>query len=69
MERLKVHADNIIDLTRDTDNDGLYLGLEHVEGWTGRLALDESDPAFESLGKRFQAGDVLFGKLRPYLAK
>src|SRR5690606_19239940 len=46
-----------------------YIGLEHVESWTGRLldSPDESEPAGST--SRFQAGDILFGKLRPYLAK
>jgi type I restriction enzyme S subunit len=53
-----------------------YLGLENVESWTGRLL--ESAPASEkaedavgadSVVNCFDCGDVLFGKLRPYLAK
>lgn len=46
-----------------------YIGLERVEPWTGRL-LDQGDGADASgVGAVFRAGDVLFGKLRPYLAK
>lgn len=47
----------------------VYIALEHVESWTGRIRLPESDVAFDSQVKRFQCNDVLFGKLRPYLAK
>ena len=43
------------------------LGLENIEGWSGRLI--ETETVFEGDGVRFKAGDLLFGKLRPYLAK
>ncbi len=46
-----------------------YVGLEHVESWTGRLNLEKQPETVESVVGAFQAGDVLFGKLRPYLAK
>ena len=56
-----------------------YVGLEHVGSGTGKLlpvtdetfndkpAQDEGETA--STSTRFASGDVLFGKLRPYLAK
>ena len=43
------------------------LGLENIEGWSGRLF--ETDTDFEGEGIAFRPGDVLYGKLRPYLAK
>jgi type I restriction enzyme S subunit len=43
------------------------IALENIEGWTGRLIDTESE--FEGDGVKFNEGDVLFGKLRPYLAK
>jgi type I restriction enzyme S subunit len=46
-----------------------YIALEHVESWTGRISLPDDEITFDSQVKRFQPGDVLFGKLRPYLAK
>ena len=46
----------------------MRLGLEHVESWTGKYEIAEN-VRFESRMKRFQPDDVLFGKLRPYLAK
>ena len=49
--------------------DAVYLGLEHVESWTGRLLLDSQPEKVDSVVSSFAAGDVLFGKLRPYLAK
>jgi type I restriction enzyme, S subunit len=43
------------------------VALENIESWTGRLISTESD--FQGDGIAFDAGDILFGKLRPYLAK
>ena len=49
-----------------------YLGLEHVEGVTGRVLKEPSEP-MEDVGKsitfRFDSRHVLYGKLRPYLNK
>ena len=69
VRRLKGSAANVVDLTSESSHEGIYLALEHVESWTGRFALPASGVAFDSQVKRFSAGDVLFGKLRPYLAK
>lgn len=55
----------------DEESDGLpYLGLEHVESQFGRLVSDYR-PILDFAGDtiRFRRGNVLFGKLRPYLAK
>lgn len=47
-----------------------YIGLEHVESWTGSSRPVADSGEFELEGARaFEPGDVLFGKLRPYLAK
>ncbi|WP_311950674.1 hypothetical protein [Halomonas piscis] len=43
------------------------IALENIEGWSGRYIKKESD--YSGDGVAFQKGDVLFGKLRPYLAK
>ncbi|HEY0794538.1 MAG TPA: restriction endonuclease subunit S [Acidisarcina sp.] len=43
------------------------IALENIESWTGRLL--PSDTEFEGEGTAIRAGDVIFGKLRPYLAK
>lgn len=45
-----------------------YMGLEHIESWTGKRIEDESASS-EGMATRFVKDDVLFGKLRPYLAK
>lgn len=47
-----------------------YLALDHLESGTGRLVKDaELQPRPDSQTVRAQPGDVLFGKLRPYLHK
>lgn len=46
-----------------------YLGLEHIEGGTARLT-DAPEPLqVTSIVGLYEADDVLFGKLRPYLMK
>ena len=47
----------------------IFVGLENIESQTGRLLLGTSASKVESSVNWFAAGDVLFGKLRPYLAK
>ncbi|USQ74006.1 restriction endonuclease subunit S (plasmid) [Roseomonas mucosa] len=43
------------------------VALENIEGWSGRYLETEGD--FTGEGIVFRRGDILFGKLRPYLAK
>ena len=43
--------------------------LEHIEPETGRLLGWDSSGAQASIKTAFKQGDVLFGKLRPYLRK
>jgi type I restriction enzyme S subunit len=54
-------------LTEKTDTRINPIALENIEGWTGKLI--ETETEFQGEGVAFHAGDVLFGKLRPYLAK
>ena len=49
--------------------DTIYVGLENIEPWTGELLLDNQPDTVDGTVVTFNAGDVLFGKLRPYLAK
>lgn len=45
-----------------------YVGMENVESWSGAyIAREDVKP--EGVSTSFYNGDVLFGKLRPYLAK
>lgn len=46
-----------------------YVGLEHVEAHTMRLLGHGHAADVKSTKSVFQAGDVLYGKLRPYLNK
>ena len=66
---LKADVSDVVDLTNHRKRNESYVALEHVESWTGRIMESESDATFENQVKRFRPGDVLFGKLRPYLAK
>lgn len=63
IDRISVQPDNI-------DSGTMYLGLEDIESWTGRLAPKPVDAGFLASSKfRFTPQHVLYGKLRPYLAK
>lgn len=48
--------------------ENVFIGLENVEGSTGRLIETESEYE-EGIYDVFRKGDVLFSKLRPYLEK
>lgn len=54
-------------LTEKTDRRENPVALENIEGWSGRFIPTET--TFEGEGVAFESGDILFGKLRPYLAK
>ncbi|MDD2763078.1 MAG: restriction endonuclease subunit S [Opitutaceae bacterium] len=47
----------------------IYVGLEHVESGAFRLNRSAAPADFKSNSYRFVCGDVLYGKLRPYLDK
>ena len=69
VRRLEADVENVVNQTSDRSTGESYVALEHVESWTGRIREAGADVSFDSEVKRFRAGDVLFGKLRPYLAK
>jgi type I restriction enzyme S subunit len=69
LRRLKYLVRNVNEQTETKRPDDAYIALEHVESWTGRLSFFDGEVAFDSQVKRFSSNDVLFGKLRPYLAK
>lgn len=54
-------------ITEKAEGSGLSVGLEDIMGWSGRY--DPKGADYESDGTAFNCGDVLYGKLRPYLAK
>ncbi|MEK8130259.1 restriction endonuclease subunit S [Paenibacillus filicis] len=54
----------------ETDNEKIYIGLENVEPKTSRLLINEDAPAeVDGQSNLFYKNNVLFSKLRPYLAK
>lgn len=56
---------------RDEDGEFYYIGLEHIESVTGDAKGIEYVTAetIRSRSKVFQEGDLLYGRLRPYLRK
>jgi type I restriction enzyme S subunit len=54
-------------VTEKANSRNRAIALEHIESGTGRLIGGSGD--FEGEGTAFAKGDLLFGKLRPYLAK
>lgn len=70
LKRLKYVANRSeVKVEADEDNPLPYIGLENVEPWTGRLIDLDDDLVPTGVSNLFEAGDILFGKLRPYLAK
>jgi len=51
------------------DSELSYTGLEHIESWTGRRIVADDAAYSDGQASKYRKGDVLFGKLRPYLAK
>jgi len=70
---MKTEVEALCDLRKETcspqDRSGVYVGLEHID--TGRflLARHGRPSQVRSAKSRFYPGDVLYGKLRPYLDK
>ncbi len=54
-------------LNDKTERSNFSVGLENIESWSGKFIKTETE--FEGEGIAFNIGDILFGKLRPYLAK
>lgn len=62
------HKDNFSFVTKRCEDITLVkVGLENIEGKTGRYITTES--TFDGDGIEFKKNDILLGKLRPYLAK
>lgn len=64
LKRIKITSNLISETALDCFNP---IALENIQSWTGRLV--ETASEFQSEGIGFKSGDILFGKLRPYLAK
>ena len=69
VQRLKSSTTNVVELDTERRRDDKYVALEHVESWTGQLLGASHESPLDSQLKRFRLDDILFGKLRPYLAK
>jgi type I restriction enzyme S subunit len=68
-ERLKYCATLINEKVDGRESNLQYTGLENIESWTGRLIPSEEISTSEGQSNIYEPEDVLFGKLRPYLAK
>ena len=52
-----------------TSKNTTFIGLEHIESNTGRILQPGESKSTKSLKTIFRAGDILYGRLRPYLNK
>jgi len=52
-----------------TNDSGHFIGLENIESMSGKLISYNSTENLEGESLKFKKGNVLFCKLRPYLAK
>ncbi len=46
-----------------------YIGLEHIQKDTGKIVDEAKEELITTVKNRFYAGEILYGKLRPYLNK
>lgn len=63
--KMKYLVNLITEKSQDTSTK--KIALENIESGTGRFV--ETKSTFEGVGVAFKKGDILFGKLRPYLRK
>lgn len=68
VKRLKFSVENVSEKINAKESDLRYFGLENIASFTAKL-LDEIEIESEGIAHLFKKNDVLFGKLRPYLAK
>lgn len=69
VKRFNYLMTNVIDKAIYFKENDFIVALENIESWTGRFISSEDQKMPEGDLKRFSKGNVLFGKLRPYLAK
>jgi len=69
LRKLKFIVNNINEQASLKRDNEVYIALDQIESWTGKINFPDGEILFESQVKRFRAGDILFCKLRPYLAK
>jgi len=65
--KFSVYEKKIKDTTKNPNTK--FIGLEHIESETGKLISSSTLEDIDGESVRFKEDNVLFGKLRPYLAK
>ena len=71
-QRKFIRLKNLVKNISDKKNylGGNYIGLENIESWSGKITLvNIENDSVESILNSFDERYILFGKLRPYLAK
>lgn len=69
VEKLKFFVQlNNREIEVEEDEEIQKIALQNIESGTGRLSFND-DKSFQGKGNPYAPGDVLFNKLRPYLAK
>lgn len=68
------HLGNIIEISKEKVDpkicsESVYIGLENIERDTGELISIGNSKSVKSTKARFQPGEILYGRLRPYLNK
>jgi len=66
---IKYLVKHISEQTKKAPANEPYMALENIESYFGKYQFQTENIDFESTVKRFKKGDILFSKLRPYLAK
>lgn len=69
VRRLKFSADLISNKINAKDSEVQFIGLENIESFTGKIVAANSEFESDGVALCYQVNDVLFCKLRPYLAK
>ena len=69
VNRLKPFVTNITALGTASELSESMITLDRVESWSGRVLIGSAVTSDTFTGKVFEKDDILFGKLRPYLAK
>ena len=58
---------NILNLITERSQSEVKVGLENIEGFTGQYI--ETATKYDGEGVQVRVGDIVYGKLRPYLCK
>lgn len=69
VRKLKFSVDLISSKVNARDSNLSFIGLENIESFTGKIITSDSEFESDGVSLYHDVGDVLFCKLRPYLAK